>query len=109
VYAGLESQLTDTAADRRGRALRAVQRLREYDQWQTRRTLTEIVPNVAVRAAVSTGFRAPSLQQLWFNNISTQFVFVGGVLTPQNVLTSNNQSRVTKAVRESRLSRRRPR
>src|SRR3989454_8957838 len=57
----------------------------------------EIVPDVAVRAAVSTGFRAPSLQQLWFNNVSTQFVFVSGALAPQNVLTSNNQSRVTKA------------
>src|SRR2546427_2208725 len=57
----------------------------------------EIAPNVAVRAAVSTGFRAPSLQQSWFNNVSTQFVFVSGALTPQNVLTSNNQSRVTRA------------
>jgi len=96
VYAGLESQLTDRLL------IDAGGRYEHYSDFGN--TINgklagryEIVPNVAVRAAVSTGFRAPSLQQLWFNNISTQFVFVGGVLTPQNVLTSNNQSRVTKA------------
>ncbi len=30
--------------------------------------------NLALRGAMSTGFRAPSMQQLYFNNISTQFV-----------------------------------
>ena len=33
----------------------------------------DVTQQVAVRAAGSTGFRAPSLQQLYFNNISTQF------------------------------------
>ncbi len=33
----------------------------------------DLMKQVAVRAAGSTGFRAPSLQQLYFNNISTQF------------------------------------
>jgi iron complex outermembrane receptor protein len=33
-----------------------------------------ITENIAVRSAISTGFRAPSMQQLYFNNISTQFV-----------------------------------
>ena len=33
----------------------------------------DLSQQVAVRAAGSTGFRAPSLQQLYFNNISTQF------------------------------------
>ena len=33
----------------------------------------DVTKQVAVRAAGSTGFRAPSLQQLYFNNISTQF------------------------------------
>ena len=33
----------------------------------------DLTRQVAVRAAGSTGFRAPSLQQLYFNNISTQF------------------------------------
>jgi len=96
VYAGLESQLTSRLL------VDAGGRYESYSDFGN--TINgklagryEIVPNVAVRAAVSTGFRAPSLQQLWFNNISTQFVFVSGALTPQNVLTSNNQSRVTKA------------
>jgi iron complex outermembrane receptor protein len=33
----------------------------------------DLTKQVAVRAAGSTGFRAPSLHQLYFNNISTQF------------------------------------
>ena len=33
----------------------------------------DLTKQVAIRAAGSTGFRAPSLQQLYFNNISTQF------------------------------------
>ena len=33
----------------------------------------DLTQQVAVRGAGSTGFRAPSLQQLYFNNISTQF------------------------------------
>lgn len=33
-----------------------------------------ITDNFRLRAAVSTGFRAPSMQQLYFSNISTQFI-----------------------------------
>jgi iron complex outermembrane receptor protein len=33
-----------------------------------------ITDTVALRGSVSTGFRAPSMQQLFFNNVSTQFV-----------------------------------
>lgn len=33
-----------------------------------------LTDNVRLRAAVSTGFRAPSMQQLYFNNVGTQFV-----------------------------------
>ena len=33
----------------------------------------DLTQQIAVRGAGSTGFRAPSLQQLYFNNISTQF------------------------------------
>ena len=48
---------------------------------------------------MSTGFRAPALHQVWFNNVSTQFVInvSTGELEPRNVLTSNNRSRVTQA------------
>ncbi|MCI0693281.1 TonB-dependent receptor [candidate division KSB1 bacterium] len=57
----------------------------------------EPVNNFALRGAVSTGFRAPSLHQVWFNNVSTQFLLIGGELVPIQVLTSNNLSSVTKA------------
>ena len=33
-----------------------------------------VTDNLRLRAAASTGFRAPSMQQLYFNNISTQFI-----------------------------------
>ena len=33
-----------------------------------------ITDDFAIRGAMSTGFRAPSMQQLYFNNISTQFI-----------------------------------
>ncbi|WOH39598.1 TonB-dependent receptor [Thalassotalea fonticola] len=33
-----------------------------------------ITEDIAIRGATSTGFRAPSMQQLYFNNISTQFI-----------------------------------
>ena len=33
-----------------------------------------VTDSVRLRGAVSTGFRAPSMQQLYFNNVSTQFV-----------------------------------
>ena len=53
---------------------------------------------LSLRAAVNTGFRAPSLQQLWFSNVSTQFLpDMMGNLQPTQVLTSNNESPVTKA------------
>jgi iron complex outermembrane receptor protein len=54
---------------------------------------------LAFRAAGSTGFRAPSLPQLWFNNISTRFLVdpMTNTLVPQQVLTSNNASPITKA------------
>ncbi len=53
---------------------------------------------LSLRAAVNTGFRAPSLQQLWFSNVSTQFLpDAMGNLQPAQVLTSNNESPVTKA------------
>lgn len=59
----------------------------------------EIAPEVALRGAVSTGFRAPSLHQIWFNNVSIQFLIdpETGELEPTRVLTSNNLSPVTKA------------
>jgi iron complex outermembrane receptor protein len=56
-----------------------------------------VVDNVALRASASTGFRAPSLQQQFFNNTSTQFVTVGGVPNvPTEVGTFRNDSDVVR-------------
>jgi len=56
----------------------------------------------AVRGAFSTGFRAPSMQQLYFNNISTQFVTdpnnIEGDLIAQQVGTFRNDSVLAKVV-----------
>lgn len=48
----------------------------------------KITDNINIRGAVSTGFRAPSLHQIYFNSTATQFV--GGV--PFEVGTFSNDS-----------------
>jgi iron complex outermembrane recepter protein len=53
---------------------------------------------VRLRAAASTGFRAPSMQQLYFNNVGTQFVVEGGVLLAQQVGTFRNDSTLAQAI-----------
>ncbi len=58
----------------------------------------EFADNFAFRGAVSTGFRAPSLHQVWFNNVSIQFVLdANNNLVPARVLTGENNSPVTRA------------
>ncbi|MBF9141961.1 TonB-dependent receptor [Hymenobacter properus] len=52
-----------------------------------------ILDGLALRGAISNGFRAPSLQQRYFTNSSTQFS--GSVL--RDVLTTNNDSPLTQA------------
>ena len=95
-YVGLESQLSNRVT------LDLGGRYENYSAFGS--TVTgkvagrlELVPGLALRGALSNGFRAPSLHQVWFNNVSTQFVTVAGALEPQQVLTSNNLSRVTEA------------
>lgn len=57
---------------------------------------------VRLRAAASTGFRAPSMQQLYFNNVSTQFVDnpadLMGPQIPVQVGTFRNDSDVAEAI-----------
>ncbi len=53
-----------------------------------------ITDTFRLRAAVSTGFRAPSMQQLYFNNISTQFI--GGAQIETG--TFRNDSTVAQAI-----------
>ena len=60
----------------------------------------EFAEQFALRASVSNGFRAPSLQQANFNNTSTQFVFdeVSGELVPFEVGTFRNDSDLVRAL-----------
>ena len=60
----------------------------------------DVTSQIAVRAAGSTGFRAPSLQQLYFNNISTQFKLdeESGELIPLEVGTFRNDSDAARAL-----------
>ena len=57
-------------------------------------TRYKVTENINLRGAVSTGFRAPSLHQIYFNSTATQFV--GGV--PFEVGTFSNDSPVAKAL-----------
>ncbi len=56
------------------------------------------VEPLVLRAAVSTGFRAPSLGQSFFNTVSTNFLPVGGVLVPFEVGTFPVNSPVARAL-----------
>ncbi|RMG25919.1 MAG: TonB-dependent receptor [Bacteroidetes bacterium] len=56
----------------------------------------KVSPNFMLRAAHSTGFRAPSLHQIHFSRTSTIFVTEGGVTTAQEVGVFNNNSRAAK-------------
>lgn len=60
------------------------------------------IDKLSLRSTVSTGFRAPSLHQVYFNNVSTQFVDVmqpdgSTALEPRQVLTANNVGPVAEA------------
>ena len=98
VYAGLESQISDQVLIDIGG------RFEDFSDFGSRVTgklaaRFEVAKNVALRGAISTGFRAPSLHQAWFNNVSTQFVIDPGtgLIEPSQVLTANNLSGVTAA------------
>ncbi len=47
----------------------------------------EVGPGVAIRGAVQTGFRAPSLAQSNFSSVATNFVTINGVSTPFEIRT----------------------
>jgi len=61
-----------------------------------------ITDDVAIRGAMSTGFRAPSMQQLYFNNISTQFIDnpdgLGGDQIAVQIGTFRNDSILAKSI-----------
>ncbi len=57
-------------------------------------------PKFALRGSMSSGFRAPSMQQLYFSSLSTQFVTPpgGGELVAQEIGTFRNDSAAAKAI-----------
>ncbi|WP_404339852.1 TonB-dependent receptor plug domain-containing protein [Pseudoalteromonas mariniglutinosa] len=58
-----------------------------------------LTDDLSLRGALSSGFRAPSMQQLYFNNVSTQFV-VGpnGGLIAEQVGTFRNDSTLAQSI-----------
>jgi iron complex outermembrane recepter protein len=103
VYSGVESELTkNIAVDIGGR----FESYSDFGRSVIGKAAgrARIAGPLSVRAAVNTGFRAPSLHQLWFSNVSTLFLpDADGMLQPAQVLTSNNQSPVTRAFAIPRL------
>ena len=98
IYSGFEAQINDQwLVDVGGR----FESFNDFGEVLTGKLATriEVVDNFALRGAVSTGFRAPSLHQIWFNNVSTQFILNPDTneLEAAQVLTSNNLSPVTRA------------
>ncbi|MGH9885897.1 MAG: TonB-dependent receptor, partial [bacterium] len=97
VYGGIESEITKGFnVDIGGR----YENYSDFGNSVTGKAATRVPLGkaIALRGAVSTGFRAPSLQQLWFNNISTRFLAdMTGNLVPNQVLTVNNASPIAKA------------
>jgi iron complex outermembrane receptor protein len=102
VYAGLESQPTQhTNLDLGGR----YEHYSDFGSTLTGKLAGRVAvlrsdeAEVALRGSVSTGFRAPGLQQLWYSTIATQFANdpQTGMPTPTNILISPNRSAVTEA------------
>lgn len=58
----------------------------------------ELNDTFSLRASVSSGFRAPSMQQLYFNNISTQFRTVDGTVQQFQVGTFRNDGTLAQAI-----------
>jgi iron complex outermembrane receptor protein len=92
-YVGLESELTERIL------VDVAGRFEHYSDFGN--TLTgkvagrvELSDRLSLRAAVSNGFRAPSLHQIWFTAVSTQFEVVNGVQQAKQALLANNASQI---------------
>ena len=96
-YAGLENQVSEMLmVDVGGR----FERYSDFGNTSTGKVALRLELNdeLALRGTASNGFRAPSLHQVWFNSVSTQFVAdESGELVPREVLTAHNNSAVAKA------------
>ena len=96
IYADIESDITDKLL------IGLAGRFEHYSDFGENITgklslRYKLLPKFAVRGAVSTGFRAPSLHQTYFNNVSTQFVEIDGEIVARQVATFNNVDRVTRS------------
>ncbi len=58
----------------------------------------QMTPSLALRGSISSGFRAPSMQQKFFNSTSTQFVEINGQSVAQERGTFRNDSTVVRAL-----------
>lgn len=90
-YADIEAQLTDRWL------VAAAGRFEDYSDFGSTvtgklSTRFEVSDQFALRGSVSTGFRAPSLPQRFFNSVSTQFVEIGGETVQQERGTFRNDS-----------------
>ncbi len=95
-YAGLESQITNQLLiDVGGR----FENYSDFGSTATGKLAAryELTPEFAIRGAVGNGFRAPSLHQIWFNKITTQFLLVSGVQIPVEVFHAAVPSTVARA------------
>ena len=104
LYLELENALTDEFT------WGAAARHEEYSDFGQARSFKlsgryQLSDSWAVRATVNDGFRAPSVQQLYFSNLSTLFVAnpQTGVLVPTESGTFNNISPVTRALGQGDL------
>ncbi|WP_405632243.1 TonB-dependent receptor plug domain-containing protein [Pseudoalteromonas sp. Ld20] len=57
-----------------------------------------VTDDISLRGALSSGFRAPSMQQLYFNNVSTQFIGDNGNLVAKQVGTFRNDSTLAQSL-----------
>ncbi|RUO27058.1 TonB-dependent receptor [Aliidiomarina minuta] len=102
LYVELENALTDKF--QWGAALRYEDYSDFGDNWSWKLSgRYDLTDQLAVRATTNTGFRAPSVQQLYFTNISTLFVNRDGELVPEQSGTFNNLSDVAQALEVGNL------
>ncbi|WP_252097496.1 TonB-dependent receptor [Pseudoalteromonas sp. NBT06-2] len=98
-YTDIETQLTSSLL------ISSALRFDDYKEFGQSTNLKlaanwSLTPNIAIRGAVSSGFRAPSMQQLYTDNISTQFFSnsYGGDQTALHIGIFRNDSDLTKAL-----------
>jgi iron complex outermembrane receptor protein len=95
LYAETMTQLTDELQ------LSAAIRFDDYEVFGNSSNIKvaahwQVNSKLILRGAYSTGFRAPSMQQMYFNNISTQFIVdERGLLLSEEVETFRNDSTLT--------------